>query len=149
MTDPLVNNLRRARARVHRVLDRLEPLAAGYREKLARLEAEIKAIAPELDLPHRRREPNPDFARGELPRIAMDILRTAAGPLAVREIATRALARKGNTLARPADHEAHQAGLAESVRRMGEAGHRGWGGDGQWAEAGADRKVKAPDAWWG
>ena len=98
MIDPPITNLRRARARVHRVLDRLEPLVAGYREKLARLEAEIKAIAPELDLPHRRREPNPDFARGELPRIAMDILRMAAGPMAVRDIATKALARKGITL---------------------------------------------------
>ena len=98
MIDPPITKLRRARARVHRVLDRLEPLIAGYREKLARLEAEIKAIAPELDLPHRRREPNPDFARSELPRIAMDILRTAAGPMAVREIAAKALARKGLTL---------------------------------------------------
>ena len=73
-------------------------MVAGYREKLARLEAEIKAIAPELDLPHRRREPNPHFARGELPRIAMDILRTAPGPLAVREVVAKALARKGVTL---------------------------------------------------
>lgn len=98
MIDPPITKLRRARGRVHRVLDRLEPLVAGYREKLARLEAEIKAIAPELDLPHRRREPNPDFARGELPRIAMVILRTAPGPMAVREIATKALARKGITM---------------------------------------------------
>ena len=64
----------------------------------SQFEAEIKAIAPELDLPHRRRELNPDFARGELPRIAMDILRMAAGPMAVRDIATKALARKGITL---------------------------------------------------
>ena len=98
MTDPPLKVLRSKRARIHRVLERLEPLVAGYREKLARIEAEIQAIAPELNLPPRRYKPNPHFARGELPRIAMDILRDATGPLAVRDIAVKALARKGITL---------------------------------------------------
>ena len=102
MIDPTITKLRRARARararVHRVLERLEPMVAGYREKLAGIEAEIQAIAPELTLPPRRYKPNPHFARGELPRIAMDILREEQGPIAVREIAIKALARKGITL---------------------------------------------------
>ena len=98
MIDPPLKVLRSKRARIHRALERLEPLVAGYREKLARIEAEIQAIAPELNLPSRRYKPNPNFARGELPRIAVDILRTAPGPLAVRDIAVKAQARKGITL---------------------------------------------------
>ena len=73
-------------------------MVAGYREKLAGIEAEIQAIAPELNLPPRRYKSNPHFARGELPRIAMDILRDALGPIAVRDIAVQALARKGIAL---------------------------------------------------
>ncbi|MEI7712275.1 MAG: hypothetical protein WCI94_12625 [Rhodospirillales bacterium] len=95
MKDSDLTKLRSARARVHRVLDRLEPMIAGYREKLDRLNAEIQALAPELNLPPRRYQPNPHFARGELPRIAMRIFREAGGPIAVRDIAVRALALKG------------------------------------------------------
>ena len=79
MIDPPLKILRSKRARIHRMLERLEPMVTGYREKLARIEAEIQAIAPELNLPPRRYLPNPHFARGELPRIAMDILRHVAG----------------------------------------------------------------------
>jgi hypothetical protein len=98
MIDPPITTLRRARTRIHRVLERLEPIVAGDREKLARIESEIQAIASELDLPPRRYKPNPHFARGELPRIAMDILRDASDPMAVREIAVKPLAWKGVTL---------------------------------------------------
>jgi hypothetical protein len=79
-------------------IDQLEPQLAGYRAKLADLEARIHDLAPELNLPPRRYSPNPHFARGELPRLAMDIMRAAGEPLAVREIAVRALAMKGVTL---------------------------------------------------
>lgn len=65
------------------------------RDRLAETEAAIQVIAPELNLPPRRYAPSPYFARGELPRIVMDILRTADSPLATREIAVKALARKG------------------------------------------------------
>jgi hypothetical protein len=98
MADALLKTLRCKRARIHRVLERLEPMVSGYREKLAGIEAELQAIAPELNLPPRRYLPNPHFARGELRRIAMDILRDAPGPLAVREVVAKALARKGVTL---------------------------------------------------
>ena len=64
----------------------------------AMIEAEIQAISPELFLQPRRYKRNTHFARGELPRIAMDLLRTTPGPISVREIAVAALARKGVTL---------------------------------------------------
>jgi hypothetical protein len=38
-------------------------------------EARILELAPELNLRMRRYLPNPIFARGELPRLALDIMR--------------------------------------------------------------------------
>ena len=97
----ILADLRSKRSRVHRALDRLEPMVADYRAKLAGLEAAIQVIAPELQLHPRRYKPNPVFARNELPRLALDVMRQAAGPIAVRTIAARALAAKGVALPDP------------------------------------------------
>ena len=95
MTTPL-GNLRRKRIRIHRQLDELEPLLAAYHITLAPVDAQIPALAPELPLPtrHRTYRPNPHFMRGELPRVALAILREAGEPLPIRVIAARALAQK-------------------------------------------------------
>ena len=98
MPQSYLARLRRKRARLHIQLNKLEPIVAGYREKLAATEAAIQRIAPELNLPPRRYRPNPYFKRGELPRLALDIMREAGEPLATRTIAARALAAKGITL---------------------------------------------------
>ena len=73
--DSQLTKLRRKRIRIHRQLDKLDPLVAGYRAKLVEVEAAIQALAPELPLPtrHRTYQPNPHFARGELPRVALTI----------------------------------------------------------------------------
>ncbi len=97
-TDSELTKLRRARARVHRQLDKLETLLAGYHAKLADLNARIQVLAPELNLPPRRYKPNPHFARNELPRLALSIMREANGPLSTKEVCLRALAAKGVTL---------------------------------------------------
>jgi hypothetical protein len=49
-------------------------------------------LAPELPLPtrHRTYQPNPYFMRGELPRVALAILREAGEPLPIRVIAAPA-----------------------------------------------------------
>lgn len=101
MREKELTKLRRARIRVHRQLDRLEPLVAGYRAKIARNEARIQEIAPELPLAGRHREPNPVFGRAELPRLALAILRDVGGPLPVAVIASMSLARKGVPLPDP------------------------------------------------
>ena len=98
MPDSPVTILRRKRARIHRQLDRYERMVTIYQAKLVTVEAGILALAPELDLPRRHRNPNPVFARGELIRLALTILREAGEPLPVRVIAVRALATKGITL---------------------------------------------------
>jgi hypothetical protein len=93
--DPNLTKLRRARSRAHLALKRAETLAQTYRDKLAITEAAIQAIVPDLQLPVRLRRANPIFAHGELRRFALDILREAGRPLAIREIALAALATKG------------------------------------------------------
>jgi hypothetical protein len=89
MVDPPLKKLRAKRIRIHKQLDKLEPMVAGYRAKLAEVEAAIQAIAPELPLParHRTYRANPYFVRGELPRVALAIMREAGEPLPVRVIA--------------------------------------------------------------
>jgi hypothetical protein len=93
--------LRRTRSGIHQQLNKLEPLLTGYRDKLAEVEAAIHAIDPELALPTRFRKPNPVFARGELTRFALAVLRDAGEPLPIRVIAVRMLALKGIVLPGP------------------------------------------------
>jgi hypothetical protein len=64
-------------------VDKLQPLVASYR--------------PELPLPirHRTYKPSMYFDRGELPRVALAVLREAGAPPPICVIAAHALARKG------------------------------------------------------
>jgi hypothetical protein len=101
MEDHVLANLRRKRRYIHKQLERWEPLVARLRAFLAETEAAIAAIAPELNLPSRRYAPNPWFARQELPRLVLSILRDAGAPLSTREIAVEALGRKGVRLPDP------------------------------------------------
>ena len=98
MAETEVSRLRRQRRRIHAQLAKLEPLIEGYRAKLARVEGRILELDPQLWLPPRRYQPNPVFRRNELPRLAIDVLRQADGPLPVRVIAARCLAVKGVTV---------------------------------------------------
>jgi hypothetical protein len=68
-------NLRRKRRYIYKQLDRWEPLVARLKESPAETEAKIATVAPELNLPPRRYQPNPNFARGELPRLVREIMR--------------------------------------------------------------------------
>ena len=104
MQDRSLPNLRKAQIRIHRELDKLEPLLESYRAKLAEVEAAIQALDPQLALPtrHRRYRDNPAFKRGELPRVMRDVMRTAGRPLATREVVALVLSRKGITLPTPA-----------------------------------------------
>lgn len=93
--------LRRARVTVHAHLARLEPLVAGYHAKLAEIEAEIQEHDPQLRLQPRKYKPNPIFARRELPRLALTVLREAGEPLPIRVITVRVLAAKGIAMPDP------------------------------------------------
>jgi hypothetical protein len=95
MKDTDLAKLCRARSRAHFALKQAETLAQGYRDKVADLKARFQAIAPDLQLLARLREPNPIFARGELRKLAIDMLREAGRPLAIRDMALGALTAKG------------------------------------------------------
>lgn len=93
-----LEKLRRTRSQIHFQLGKLEPLVAGYHAKLTEVEARMLELDPQFWLTPRRYKANPYFARNELPRLAITILREAGEPLPIRVIAARALATKGVTL---------------------------------------------------
>ena len=86
--------LYRARLRAQRQIAKLEPQLKGYRAKLADVEVSIIKLDGLLFLPPKRYA-NPWFKPGELPRIALRLMREADGPVSVRSLAGRALALKG------------------------------------------------------
>lgn len=94
MTSPLAS-LRTKRRRIHANLRKLEPLLAGYHAKLAEVNAAIQAIDPELWMPPRTYQRGTIFARNELPRLALAVMREAGEPLPVAVIVRKMLAAKG------------------------------------------------------
>jgi hypothetical protein len=111
-------NLRRARSLCHFRLKQAEGLAQSYRDKLSGLESRIRAIAPELDLPARFRRPNPVFARTELTRLALAILREAGEPLSIAAVAVRALKAKGVAWPDPALRRRTRTKLREAFGKL-------------------------------
>ena len=122
MPETELTKLRRARARAHKGLKLAEAQVAVYQAKIMDVEARIQAIAPELDLPPRHRQPNRIFARGEIPRLALDILRREGGPLSVAVIAVRALARKGIKLPGPGTRKETRKLLRTALAAYGRKG---------------------------
>lgn len=94
MVDTPLGKLYRARLRAQRQIAKLEPMLEGYRAKLADVEARIIKLDGLLFLPPHRRA-NPWFKPGELPRIALELMKEADGPVSVRYLAARALVLKG------------------------------------------------------
>lgn len=94
MPDTPLGKLYRARLRAQRQIAKLEPQLENYRAKLAEIEAKIVKLDGLLFLPPHRRA-NPFFKPGELPRIALGLMREESHPVSVRYLAARALAMKG------------------------------------------------------
>src|ERR1700733_3109132 len=130
-------NFRRARPPCHVRLKQAEDLAQSCRDKLADLESRIRAIAPELALPGRFRRPNPVFARTELTRLALAILREAGEPLPIAAVAVRALKAKGVAWPDPATTAADQDEAPGGVREAAGTG-------GARAAVGAPRHHRCP-----
>jgi hypothetical protein len=111
-------NLRRKQLYIHKQLNRLEPSVAALRASLAETDARIQAECPDLNLPPGFHKPNPVFGIGKLPRLVREIMRDAGGPISTRDIAVKALARKGVTLPGPGD-EADQDADTADIRGLG------------------------------
>ena len=94
----------------------------AYAFKLSQIEAAIRAISPELELPPRFRASNPVFARSELPRLALSILREANGPMPIAAIAVRALAMKGIVLPDPTLRRRTRTRLREAFGKLPRTG---------------------------
>lgn len=74
--------------------------AARLRQAMKQVEAVMKLLEPSYNLRKiavRRRKPNPWFKRGTIFRRALDVLRTAEGPLTARQIAEGMIAARGIT----------------------------------------------------
>jgi hypothetical protein len=123
-------NLHRARSRWHWAVNQAAELAQDYRDKLADLEISIQATVPDLKLPPRFHRSNPYFARGELRRPAIDVLREAQRRLAIREMALAALRAKGVRFPDPRTVRITRTRLCDTFAKL-EArawpGSRGWG----------------------
>src|SRR5208282_6397771 len=90
-----LTRLRRKRYAIQRALMSIERALALHQTRLAEVEAAIPALDPVPALPLPRPGRTPIFARGELARLAPDILRQAGWPLAMREMVRYCLAAKG------------------------------------------------------
>jgi hypothetical protein len=95
MRNRRLERVRLARVRCNENIVRLESKLAYQRQRRDAIEAEIQSIASDLRLPVPNRRRNPIFARGEIPRLSLQVLREAGEPLAVSVIARRVLQAKG------------------------------------------------------
>ena len=126
--------------RAHFALKQAETLAQNYRDKLADIEALIQAIAPDLQLPSRSCRPNPIFARGELRRLAIDMLREAGTPARDPRYGAGRVEGQGCQVPGPARDEGHAGPIAGGVREATGQGRGAdcWGWEGN--AAGVDMK---------
>ena len=93
-----IARLRRQRQTLKRRIARYEASLVEYGKRMEALEAALQALDPQLDLTPPVRNANPHFARNELKRLAMDVLRAADGPLGVTELVRLVLAAKGHAM---------------------------------------------------
>jgi len=98
MSEQVVPVLRAKRAEISGQIADLEKRIGRLRADLANLDAAILLVAPSADptaiKPKRAYKRTQYFARNELSRLALDIMRKASGPMAAREIAVAAMRAK-------------------------------------------------------
>ncbi len=94
----VVSGLREKRAEISGTIEDMERRIAQQRADLMHVDAVLRLYAPELVpgsiAPKAVRRRNDWFRPGELSRIVLDILREAAAPLALREIAAEVMIRR-------------------------------------------------------
>jgi hypothetical protein len=92
----VMSELRSKRAEVAELVHDTEKKLAHLRASLANLDAAMNILTPDHpDHIAPRRRKTRYFAANELPRLTMDALRKATGPLSAGEIAAHAIAAKG------------------------------------------------------
>lgn len=98
MSEHVIPVLRAKRAEIGGQIVDLEQRIGRLRADLANLDAAIRLLTPGAEPglipPKRAYKRTKYFARNELSRLALDIMRKAQGPLAAREIAVAAMRAK-------------------------------------------------------
>ena len=99
MSEHVIPVLRSKRAEISGQILEQEKRITQLRADLANLDAAIRLLSPSMDPgtipPKRAYKRTQYFARNELSRMALDIMRKAQGPLAAREIAVAIMKAKG------------------------------------------------------
>jgi hypothetical protein len=95
MPESPIGKLRHRRATILRRIAPLERKLILQRARLALVEAAILQLWPTLDMPLPQRKLPQVFAKGELTRMALDMLRRAGRPMAMGEMVRGCLAVKG------------------------------------------------------
>ena len=122
MSNPYLARLRLARVRCNENIARLESLLAFQRSRREAIEAAIQDLEPELKLPPATRRPNPVFKRGEITRLALEVMREANEPLAISVITVRILAKKGVDLPTPTIRKMTKSRLRAALLAFGKRG---------------------------
>jgi hypothetical protein len=142
MSEPhVISALRAKRAEVSGYIHDLEKKVKRMRANLAHIDATIRVFAPDLNPdsipPKRRYRRSRYFAKGELSRRCLDMLRVANGaPVTATEIAKAAMADKGMS----EDDTDHLAAVTEMVllslgrlRRRGVVAKTGTSRNAKWS----------------
>jgi len=93
-----ITRLRRQRHILKHRVARTESKLAAIIAQLADLEAQLRALQPQIELIRADRTENPFFARRELGDLTLGVLRVADRPLRRAELVRRVLAAKCDTL---------------------------------------------------
>lgn len=99
MTDYMVTGLVKRRAELAGEMKRTQEALGQMARDLETLDAAIKLVAPELDIPSiapKMVKPPEDWSkRGEMSRVVLSIMRVANKPLTSREIAGQMIVQRG------------------------------------------------------
>lgn len=140
MTEHVISALIAKRVELAGIIAELEQQLAQYRADLTHIDAALRLFGSQIDpesiRPKRRYRRTRYFARNELSRLCLDVLREAEGELILTdEIAGRVMARKGFDATDPALRAVirDQVGSAlKALRRRGAAESIGRGRGARW-----------------
>jgi hypothetical protein len=143
--DPVVSGLIAKRAALAGVIDQMQRQLDQYRADLTHIDGVLRILASDLDpetiRPKQAYRRNRYFARNELSRLCLSVLRTAAGePLSTDDIAARVITAKGFHAADGVLRAAIRDQVGSIVKRLhreGDIENSGAGRASKWKLAGA------------
>ena len=123
MTDHVVSGLIEKRREIAGIIDELQRQLDQHRADLTHIDGVLRVLAEDLDpetiRPKRAYRRNRYFARNELSRLCLGVLRTAAGELlSTDDIAGRVIAAKGFDAGDAILHVAVREQVGSTVKRL-------------------------------